>query len=230
MEDEVAPLTRCLWARGGRDAEAAASTLRKIVDNIIERPGELKLRRVREAGATFSSNVLTVPGAMAVLEKCGFERVNYPDGPYWTLRVVNVRLLMEVRLELDAGIAAMRRLHSKRAVHSDEAEPVDSSTAQVPQPQLTLPSRSGAHRVNRSEIRVSESASAENTAQSVQLRQLQARAVVHRIKAREELAHKQQWWQRRRLCWTSCAAVTLFVIVGTAWISPLAGGAFRFGV
>ena len=46
-------------------------------------------------------------GALSVLQSCGFERVKYPDGYYWTMRKVDVKLLQEVRLELDAGLRAL---------------------------------------------------------------------------------------------------------------------------
>ena len=99
--------TATLWSRGGASVLAAATTLRKLCANILDAPGQLKYRRVRCS---------KLDGLLdeGLLVHCGFSRLEYPDGLYWVMHSVDVKLLRAVLRELDLGIdVAQRHLATK---------------------------------------------------------------------------------------------------------------------
>ena len=62
------PHTASIWRQGGVRAEAACRVLLRIVANVLEYPSELRFRRVRETGSSFSK-VMGCAGAAGVLEQ-----------------------------------------------------------------------------------------------------------------------------------------------------------------
>ena len=113
---DCTPRTHVLWERGGTKAEAAARALRAYCHNVLERPSELRFRRVRECGTAFTSLILGCHGALEVLKLCGFERTEgFPDGTYYVLRRVDANLLSEVRNELDLGLKAISLARQAKA-------------------------------------------------------------------------------------------------------------------
>ena len=184
-------MTLALWACDRLQAETAAQTLRTMCENIRDHPSELRYRRVREAGSAFSSKVRSCPAALDILKRLGFERVRYPDGHYWTLRTVKASTLDEAILELTAGLKALDRVKT--------VVPVEIATAtehaiSLPSPQIGTDA-DAVHRLRPHH--------AVPNPESTQ-RQLQARAIVHRIKSRTEEERRKQ--RRRAATYATCAA------------------------
>ena len=73
--------TAPLWERGGARAEAAATALRTLCRNPLVKPSQLNFRRVKASAPGFVAKVASVPGALDVLERSGWSKVAYPDGP-----------------------------------------------------------------------------------------------------------------------------------------------------
>eukprot|EP00966_Prymnesium_polylepis_P133400 3083430-Prymnesium_polylepis.1 len=71
------PHTAPLWQQGGARAESAAAALRVYVENILERPSQMRFRRIREQSDGFQTRVAACPGALDVLMHCGFARQQY---------------------------------------------------------------------------------------------------------------------------------------------------------
>ena len=184
--------TRALWQQGGPQTEAAARALRTIVANILDEPGTLRYRRVREAGARFASDVGSSPGALAVLTSCGFTRETYPDGVYWVLKAVDAEQLAAVRRELAVGLQTFERIRSARAPES-AAAPSAAATA--------------------------TDAAATLTAQ--QQRQLRARSVVHRVHAAQLAEHASRkrarcCWALAALAALLAAVLPALALAGTS--------------
>ena len=147
--------TAALWSSGGTQAETAASALATLCRNVLDRPTELRYRRVPAAGQAFRLRIAECPGALAVLKGCGFARQGYPDGDYYVLHHVDALLLRNVLHELEAGLDTIARLRAKRAGERSEPSRPSSDDAR---PAAT----DGLHLAND------------------QKRQLAARAMVHR--------------------------------------------------
>ena len=211
-------LTASLWRRGGGTERTmtAARNLRAIIDNILEKPSELRYRRLRAEGAAFATRVLACPGAIEVLKAVGFEIVQYPDGLYWTLRTVDAALLSEARLELDAGLKAVQRLLSVHDEPHRRETPTsirDAGSNGVALPLLLAVS----------EIEIGGGASERESpvepmagiAAGVSIsRQLQARAIIHRVKSRDEEVERRRRW--RVAGWGTCAAAALMISAAVA--------------
>ncbi|KAL1504001.1 hypothetical protein AB1Y20_010416 [Prymnesium parvum] len=132
----LVPLTFELWERGGARAEPAASALRVYLDNILERPGQLRYRRIRESSDGFARRVLACPAAVELLARCGFAREHLGDGWYWVLRTVDEPLLLQLREELKHGLRASASLHSLKPPPAPAASggPPPPAAASAPPP------------------------------------------------------------------------------------------------
>ena len=200
--------TAPLWSEGGARAETAASALLTLCRNVIDRPAELRYRRVPAIGAAFSSRIASCPGALAVIAACGFALQHYPDGDYYVMQHVDPILLQSIMRELEIGLETIATLRAKRqsmanepnisesVAADDDAESFFEETPPPPSAQL----RPAAARM---------SSDAE--------RQLAARSIVHRIAAREQHAHG-----RRRAGATLFAACVLAVGIGLGASSVMA--------
>ncbi len=150
--------TASLWSRGGAGACTAATVIRTLCKNVLEKPDNLKYRRVREGGSTFSTHVAQVPGAAEVLVAAGWSRETIGGvGEYWVLHHVDTQKLRAVLYELERGLSTATKLRAARA--TAEAPPSQASS------QASLPSAAAAP--------------------TDVLTQLRARAAVHRVAARQ---------------------------------------------
>ena len=148
------PHTATVWRHGGVRAEAACRVLLRIVSNVIESPSELRFRRVRESGSSFATKVMGCAGAIEVLETCGFERVDYPDGVYFVIKSVDVERLQAVRRELELGLRSFDRLREVRSTQEAFAaaeHDQHANTAYAYERQLSA--RAIVHRVNAAQER-----------------------------------------------------------------------------
>eukprot|EP00900_Chrysochromulina_parva_P020845 jgi/Chrpa1/3394/Chrysochromulina_OHIO_Genome00014762-RA len=219
-------LTASLWKLGGGTERTmtAGRNLRAIIDNILEKPSELRYRRLRAEGAAFATRVLACPGAIEVLKAVGFEIVQYPDGLYWTLRTVDAALLSEARLELDAGLKAVRRLLS---VHDEphrretptRIRDADSNGVALPVFLAVSEIENGGVALEREspvEPMAGIAAGGPRHAMAAisMSRQLQARAIIHRVKSRDEEVERRGrdsfFW------WVTCAAAALLISAAVA--------------
>lgn len=202
--------TASLW-RGGAKVEQTAEALRTYLSNILDRPSELRFRRIRELSSGFSSRVARCAGAMIVLQRCGFERVEYPDGFYWVLKHVDAALLDAVRTELNIGLSACARMRQTRqrvAIHetTEQCEVAAGAQAAVLDEQHeAAPKLLGGCSLP------------DATAGYQQRRQLQARAVIHRVRAAQMAQERQRRW-RSVLRWGLAAAVTLAAVGVLPWL------------
>jgi len=112
-----------LWRGVGRRSEAerartaaaidTASALRIIVENVLERPSELRYRRLSATSATFTRRVASCEGGLTVLRAAGFELQSMgPSLRFWVLpsTAVDEARLRQIRTEIDLGITAARRI------------------------------------------------------------------------------------------------------------------------
>ena len=112
--------TAPLWSEGGARAETAASALLALCRNVIDRPAELRYRRVPATGAAFSSRIASCPGALAVIAACGFALQHYPDGDYYVMQRADPGLLQSIMRELEVGIETIATLRAKRQSMANE--------------------------------------------------------------------------------------------------------------
>lgn len=76
VRDQLVALKKSSTAAGGAGEEAfktACGTMLKYLANIGGNPAEEKFRTIKTSNAAFQQRVAAVPGAVAVLEACGFE-------------------------------------------------------------------------------------------------------------------------------------------------------------
>ena len=187
--------TAALWDSGGARAEMAATALATLCRNVLERPTELRYRRVPCSGAAFTLRVAEVPGALSVMGKMGFRVVTYPDGNYYVLNHVDANLLNDVRRELEVGLKTLGRWREKKSadaassasIDGDDVFPESGPSAEPTASPMASPTTAAAF------------------ANNDHLRQLAARSVVHRLNAREQ-RKKQQ-----RVGSTVCAAAVLLI-------------------
>lgn len=220
--------TSTLWEEGGAKAEVAAGALCTLCKNILQKPSNLKYRRVPTSGAAFSSRVASCPGALAVLSVCGFTTLTYPDGDYFVMKNVDAALLHDVVCELEMGLETMARVRAKRA-----AEAADSEPPLVDDADLFEDVGGGAAAGSSAS---SSAAAAGDTISRLQpprpteqpggtssedtRRQLAARSVVHRVAAREQARQKRV--RERSVGTTLCAAFVVLVGISMAFTSAMA--------
>jgi hypothetical protein len=188
------PHTASIWRQGGVRAEAACRVLLRIVANVLEYPSELRFRRVRETGSSFSK-VMGCAGAAGVLESCGFEKVEYHDGAYFVIKHVDVERLVAIRRELELGLQAFERLREAR----QGAAPTEGAPDAPDHP--TAPEHDERHRTSHAYER-----------------QLLARKVIHRVNAAQEREHQRQ---RAGACRTKCALIALAVVLVAVGLGTL---------
>ena len=196
--------TAPLWSEGGARAETAASALLALCRNVIDRPAELRYRRVPAMGAAFSSRIASCPGALAVIAACGFALQHYPDGDYYVMQRADPRLLQSIMRELEVGIETIATLRAKR--QSMANEPNVSASVEASDDAESF----FEERPPPSSARQRPTADAE--------RQLAARSIVHRIAAREQHSSGR----RRRAGATLLAACVLAVGIGLGASSVMA--------
>lgn len=205
--------TQTLWAEGGIRAETAAKALLKLCMNVLEKPANLKYRRVPAAGAAFETRIAACPGAMAVLATCGFVHAKYPDGGYYVLHNVDADLLRRVVKELELGLDTMARLRAKREQVSEAA--TEALALQREDTDLRWSPEASDRAAPLHGRQEDDAAPRQPAAATIPLeelwgseaqRQLAARSMIHRIKARE-----QRTRGRRRDVSTMCAVGVLMV-------------------
>lgn len=129
----ITPNTAPLWQKGGSRAEAAAAALKTYLANVLDRPSQLRYRRIRVSSDGFSRLVAACPGALEVLQHCGFTRSQLPDGEYWIMHKVDERLLRDTLGELSCALrtASVLREARSRSAASDSGAPASDSGARA---------------------------------------------------------------------------------------------------
>ena len=206
--------TRELWAEGGLRAETAAAAILTLCKNVLEKPANLKYRRVPCAGAAFAARVSACPGALAVLTTCGFTRQTYPDGDYFVMHHVDADLLQRVVRELELGLDTFERLRAKRAAastvendeHAEQAAPREAHAASEEDQALADAMRLPPAPPQSFGASSGVGLQAEQLWSGEAQRQLAARSVVHRVAAREQQKAARR---RQRTQATVCAALVV---------------------
>ena len=143
--------TAPLLENAGARAEPAAKALATLCRNVIEKPSNLRFRRIPCRGAAFKARIADCPGALTVLShvcakqqqlspkiathfeysafapQVGFCKVEYPDQEYFVLHNVDVELMSAVLRELDIFLATAVRLRASRASGSSSAAAASSA-------------------------------------------------------------------------------------------------------
>ncbi len=115
--------------RGTRTLPEAVTTLLKLLDNVVGRPGDLKTRSIRISNATFQSKVGRFSGAVQVLTAAGFEEVPVAGIPHLQLSslvedtsrllqyvAAPLALLPVVATRADGGLRSCGRVAVQRGV------------------------------------------------------------------------------------------------------------------
>ena len=201
--------TAPLWSEGGARAETAASALLALCRNVIDRPAELRYRRVPAMGAAFSSRIASCPGALAVIAACGFALQHYPDGDYYVMQRADPGLLQSIMRELEVGIETIATLRAKRQSMANEPN-VSASVEASDDAESFFEERPPPSSARQRPTAARMTTDAE--------RQLAARSIVHRIAAREQHSSGR----RRRAGATLFAACVLAVGIGLGASSVMA--------
>ena len=208
------PHTQPLWESEGPKA-LAARTLASICRNVLEKPTQLRFRRLRAANPNFADRVARCPGALAVLQAIGFVSQMYHDGEYWVLRHVNAALLQAVLRECELGLetaARVQRAHASDTANASNETLADDSGLEAHPTSVEL---EGDHALNVADtlLRAQSTSMARETVDDSSThnftRQLQARAIVHRVVA-QQLEQQRQRWRRAAGC---LAALLLAALV-----------------
>lgn len=111
----IAPL---LSSGAGARAETAAKALACLCRNVLDKPTDLRYRRVPVDGSAFQAKIASVPGALEVLLHVGFSRVAYPDRDYFVLHTVDARKIDGCHRELSIFLQTAARLSAHRCSRS----------------------------------------------------------------------------------------------------------------
>ena len=213
--------TATLWSQGGRGAEQAARALRIFCANVIDKPAALKYRRIKAAGAAFSASVAACPGALDVLQACGFVRQQHWDGAYWVLHRVDEPLLRQVRAELDAGLTAFSKLREDRGqsfAHMASSASGMHYDSGVPATAVSTNDQRHIVRCTTSAISTATQRAAEPKDQDVHMRrQLQARAIVHRVSAQQQRVERERASRYRQHA-AGLALAIVMLAVAAVWV------------
>ena len=212
--------TQPLLTKAGPRAETAARALALLCRNVLEKPGQLRYRRVPAQGKQFQERIGLIPGALEVLQRgIGFEKMTYPDGEYYCLRAVDASRVQDTQRELELFLQTATQLRMRRsaqeaapseddhqnAVWEEPGEPVLAADVsevegvpQGPSDDASCASSRGCPPPPAAGPR------RRSPAHDEMQRQLAARSIVHRVAAR-----RQRDQQQRRMAgclWAASAA------------------------
>ena len=210
------PHTQPLWESEGPKA-LSARALASICRNILEKPTQLRYRRLRAANPNFVDRISRWPGALAVLRAIGFVSQTYHDGEYWVLHYVNAALLQAVLRECELGLETAARMQRAHAADTPGASAMDApnqTPADEEGHEAHPVSVEGDHALDAADMLIEAQSTsvvgrdmADRSAHTF-ARQLQARAIVHRVVAQQQEQRRQRW---RRAA--GCLAVLLLAAV-----------------
>ena len=215
--------------------ETAADALLTLCRNVVQKPSNLKYRRVPAFGGAFSARVAACPGALDVLETCGFKLTTYHDGDYYVLHQVNVSLLTAVIRELEIGLETVERVRAKRAAadaasakasaEEEDLEPFEATAAAggaVGAAACSWSAEAGAASHARQHPQPADIAAIQGDPEPDAHRQLAARSVVHRVAARELKERQKRARQQRGAAATICAGFVVLAGVAMTFSSAMA--------
>ncbi|CAM9323362.1 unnamed protein product [Ectocarpus sp. 8 AP-2014] len=124
------------------DSEACVTTLAKVIDNVVHRPGDSRTRQIRCGNAAFQHKVGRITGGISFLEGVGF--MSREDGPQQQQQLLGGgdgrgsagdRFLVLPPKREDAGL-----LKAARDLLSKQAEALGVPRERMPQPPRARPS------------------------------------------------------------------------------------------
>lgn len=128
------------------DTKQCLLTLMRILDNVLQKPGNGKVRSIRLANAAFSSKVGSKKGGIEFLEACGFQKQTEPQlssgfrglGEEAAATKGDDHLVLLPQREATKHLVLARRLLSTRAVQDLGLKPEELPVYRDPPPPINL--------------------------------------------------------------------------------------------
>lgn len=219
----IAPL---LSSGAGARAETAAKALARLCRNVLDKPTDLRYRRVPVDGSAFQAKIASVPGALEVLLHVGFSRVAYPDRDYFVLHTVDARKIDGCHRELSIFLQTAARLSAYRSSRSLSSHTSDGSDENIAAMNNDDNDDDVTRDADHDTTFAAGAAPFVNAASTCKLRsgtstsggvplerQLAARSAVHRVAALQNRQQHEQQQKQRRWAATIVGLAVLFCTI-----------------